>query len=159
VDLPYVVDYLRREAGARAVIATSSKFGWEDLCVQCICLYVDADATQSLAESAAAQPMLTIILEGELIHATTNMEAAARLVEPPGLNKLAMSERKTKLRGNSLKRVVRNMGPFTHGQSISLMGAETKGSAAIFLSPEDGAENRAYALTAYHSSLLRKHGS
>ena len=27
VDLPYVVDYLRQEAGARAVVATSSKFG------------------------------------------------------------------------------------------------------------------------------------
>jgi hypothetical protein len=45
VDLPYVVDYLRQEAGARTVIATSSRFGWENLCVQCICLYVDVDTT------------------------------------------------------------------------------------------------------------------
>jgi len=36
-----------------------------------------------------------------------------------------------------------------HGQSISLRGAETKGSVAVFLSPEDEAKNRAYALTAY----------
>jgi hypothetical protein len=27
VDLPYVVDYLKQEAGARTVIATSSRFG------------------------------------------------------------------------------------------------------------------------------------
>ena len=93
VGLPYVVDYVRQEAGTRAVIATSSGFGWEDLCVQCICLYVDADTMQSLAESAAVQPIPTIILEGKLIHATANMEAATRLVEPPGLDKLAISER------------------------------------------------------------------
>jgi hypothetical protein len=49
-DLQYVLDYLRQEASARAVIATSSLFGWENLYVQCICLYVDADATQSLVE-------------------------------------------------------------------------------------------------------------
>ena len=93
VDLSYVVDYLRQEAGARTVIATASRFGWENLCVQCICLYADADTTQSLAESAAVQPIPTIILEGKLIHATANMEAAIRLVEPPGLDKLAISER------------------------------------------------------------------
>jgi hypothetical protein len=150
MDLLYVVDYLRQEAGARAVVATSSRFGWEGLCVQCICLYVDADTTQSLAESAAAQPMLTIILEGELVHATTNMEAATQLLEPPGLDRLAISKRKYELRGNNLKRIVRNIGPFMHGQSISLLGAQTKGSVAVFLSPKDEAENRTYALTAYH---------
>jgi hypothetical protein len=152
VDLPYVVDYLRQEAGNRAVIAISSGFGWEDLCVQCICLYVDADTTQSLAESAAVQPIPTIILEGKLIHATANMEAATRLVEPPGLDKLAISKRKTNLRRSYRKavRIVRNIGPFMHGQSISLRGAETKGAVAVFLSPEDEAKNRAYALTAYH---------
>jgi hypothetical protein len=151
VDLPYVVDFLRQEAGARAVVATSSEFGWDDLCVQCICLYVDADTTQSLAESAAAQPIPTIIMEGKLKHATTNMEAATRLVEPPGLDRLAISKRKCMLRKHSSKtpHVVRNIGPFVHGQSISLMGAEAKGSVAVFLSPDE-AENRTYALTAYH---------
>jgi hypothetical protein len=148
-DLPYVVDYLRQETDARAVVATSSRFGWEDLCVQCICLYVDADTTQSLAELAAVQPIPTIILKGKLSHAT---EAAIRLVELPGLDELAISERKSILRRNRAKamRVVHNIRPFTHGQSISLKGEETKGSVAVFLSPEDEAENRAYALTACH---------
>jgi hypothetical protein len=152
VDLPYVVDYLRQEAGARAVVATSSGFGWEDLYVQCVSLYVDADTTQSLAESAAVQPTPTIILEGKLIHATTNMEAATQLVEGPDLDKLAISERKSILRQNWAKsrRVIHNIGPFMHGQSISLKGAETKGSVAVFLSPEDETEKRAYALTACH---------
>jgi hypothetical protein len=171
VDLPYVVDYLKQEAGARAVIATSSRFGWEDLCVQCICLYVDADTTQSLAELAAAQLMPTIILEGELIHATTSMEdvttsaedattstedattsmeKAIRSVAPPNLDGLEKSERKFRLRRTAAVRAVHKVRPFVHGQSISLMGAETKGSVAVFLSPEDEAENRAYALTAYN---------
>jgi hypothetical protein len=152
VDLQYVVNYLRQEAGARAVIATSSTFGWKDLCVQCICLYVDADTTQSLAKSAAAQPELTIIMEGELKHATANMDAANRLLEPQGLDRGAVSQRKSEIRTRRLQeqRVVRNIGPFVHGQSISLLGTETKGSVAVFLSLEDEAENQVYALTAYH---------
>ena len=84
VDLQYVADYLKQEDGARAVVATSSKFGWKDLCVQCICLYVDADTMQSLVESAAVQPIPTIILEGKLRHATANMEAITELLERPG---------------------------------------------------------------------------
>jgi hypothetical protein len=117
----------------------------------CICLYVDADTTQSLAEAAVAQPIPTIILEGKPRHATTNMEAVTRLLEPPDLDRLTISERRSKLRKNrrNAVRVVRNIGPFIHGQSISQIGAETKGSVAVFLSPEDEAENRAYALTAY----------
>jgi hypothetical protein len=122
VDLPYVVDYLRQEAGARAVIATSSTFGWKNLCVQCICLYVDADTTQSLAESAAAQPDLTIIMEGKLKHATANMEAATQLLEPSGLDWLAISRRKAEIRTNlpEERRVVYNIGPFVHGVSRQL---------------------------------------
>jgi len=152
VDPQYVVDYFRQEAGVRAVIATASRFGWEDLCVECICLYVDADNTQGLAESAAAQEKPTIILEGKLRQATENIEAATRLLEPPGLDKLAISARKSKLRRNRVVRAVRKVGPFLHGQSISLMGAETRGSVAVFLSPEDEAEGRTYALTAYHAA-------
>ena len=156
MDLQYVVDYLRQEAGARAVIATSSTFGWKNLYVQCICLYVDADTAQSLAESAAAQPDLTIIMEGKLKHATANMEAATQLLELSGLDRLAVSQRKAEIRENrpEERRVVYNIGPFVHGQSISLLGAETKGSVAVFLSPEDEAENQVYALTAYHVAPL-----
>jgi hypothetical protein len=173
VDLSYVVDYLRQETGARTVIATASKFGWENLWVQCICLYADADTTQSLAESAAIQSGLTIILEGKLRYATTNEEdattnegdattdeedeitneeAVARLLEPPDLSLLAISKRTFEIRRNYAKarRMVPKIGPFIHGQSISLLGAETKGSVAVFLSPEDETENRVYALTAYH---------
>jgi hypothetical protein len=152
VDLSYVVDYLTQEAGARTVITTASKFGWENLWVQCICLYADADTTQSLAESAAAQPDLTIIMEGKLKHATANMEAATQLLEPSGLDRLAVSQRKAEIRENrpEERRVVYNIGPFVHGQSISLLGAETKGSVAVFLSPKDETENQVYALTAYH---------
>jgi len=68
------------------------------MCVQCICLYVDADTTQGLVESVAAQPIPTIILEGKLRHATTNVEAATGLLEPPGLDQLAISEQKYNLR-------------------------------------------------------------
>jgi hypothetical protein len=154
VDLSYVVDYLRQEAGARTVIATASRFGWENLCVQCICLYADADTTQSLAESAVTQPGLTIILEGKLRHTTADMEAVTKLLEPPELKLdwLTTSERYSTLRSNRSKaqRVISKVGPFIHGQSISPLGTETKGSVAVFLSPEDEAENRVYALTAYH---------
>jgi hypothetical protein len=45
-------------------------------------------------------------------------------------------------------RAVYSIGGFTHGQSISLLGAET---IAVFLSLEDEADNRTYALTAYHA--------
>src|ERR1700733_1990473 len=152
MDLQYVVDYLRQEAGARAVVATPSRFGWENLSVQCICLYVDADTTQSLAESAAAQPELTIILKGKLRYTAADMEAVTELLEPSRLNWLEASKRYSKLRSNHSKaqRVISKIGPFIHGQSISLLGSETKGSVAVFLSPEDEAENQVYALTAYH---------
>jgi hypothetical protein len=152
MDLQYVVDYLRQEAGARAVVATSTRFGWENLSVQCICLYVDADTTQSLAESAAAQPELTIILKGKLRYTAADMEAVTELLEPSRLNWLEASKRYSKLRSNHSKaqRVISKIGPFIHGQSISLLGSETKGSVAVFLSPEDEAENQVYALTAYH---------
>ena len=36
-----------------------------------------------------------------------------------------------------------------HGQSVSLLGQESKGSVGVFLSPS-GAEEKIYALTAYH---------
>ena len=120
--------------------------------MQCICLYVDADITQDLEVSAASQQIPTIILTGKLTDATTNMEDANRLLKPPGLEKLEISKRNTKLRSTRMRamRVVQSIGPFKHGQSISLIGAEEKGSVAVFLSPQDETDNRTYALTAYH---------
>jgi hypothetical protein len=82
------------------------------------------------------------------------MEAVTELLERPELKLdwLTTSKRYSALRSNRLKaqRVISKIGPFIHGQSISLLGTETKGSVAVFLSPEGEAENRVYALTAYH---------
>ncbi|KAL1970737.1 hypothetical protein VTN77DRAFT_2571 [Rasamsonia byssochlamydoides] len=92
-DLQYVVDFLNNDDNARAVVATASRFGWEKLSVDCICLYVDADSTTNLATSVASRNALTIILKAEFRHAGDSMEAAKRLLEPPGLDRLAISER------------------------------------------------------------------
>src|SRR4051794_37025909 len=82
------------------------------------------------------------------------LEAVTELLERPELklDRLTTSKRYSAQRSNRLKtqRVVSKIGPFIHGQSISLLGTETKGSVAVFLSPEDEAENRVYTLTAYH---------
>jgi hypothetical protein len=68
VDLEYVHNFLREKADRAAVITTSSFFGWKDLCIPCICLYVDADeaATECLAGLAASQELPTIIWKGKL---------------------------------------------------------------------------------------------
>jgi hypothetical protein len=149
-DLQYVVDYLRQEAGARAVIATSSLYGWENVSIPCICLYVDADSTERLAESTVSQQLPTIITTGRLIDATANIDAATQLIAPPGLDKVAVSAREFELKKNRIERMIQSIGSFVHGQSISLMAAETKGSVAVFLSPDDDSEDQSYALTAYH---------
>jgi hypothetical protein len=36
VDLEYVPNFLREKADRSAVIATSSIFGWKDLCIPCM---------------------------------------------------------------------------------------------------------------------------
>lgn len=90
INLPYVVDYLHREIEARVVIATFCRFGWENLWVRCICLYVDAEATEYLAESASTQSIPTIIMRGTLRDATGRINAIAPLLEPPNLDKVAI---------------------------------------------------------------------
>ena len=131
-DLQYVVDYLRQEAGAHAVIATSSLYGWENVSIPCICLYVDADSTERLAESTVSQQLPTIITTGRLIDATANIDAATQLIAPPGLDKVAVSAREFELKKNRIERMIQSIGSFVHGQSISLMAAETKAQLLCF---------------------------
>jgi hypothetical protein len=92
----------------------------------------------------------TIILKGQLVDAAINIDTASQLIAPLHLDQLAISARKSMLRRNRAERITDNIGPFVHGQSISLMGAEMKGSVSVFLSSEDESEDQAYALTAYH---------
>jgi hypothetical protein len=53
------------------------------------------------------------------------------------------------LRKNPVVRAIEDVGPFMHGQSISLIGQETKGSVSVFLSLDED-EDEVWALTAYH---------
>ena len=83
------------------------------------------------------------------------MESAKRLLDPPGFDTMATSSRHYWLRKNTVPRAITGVRSFTHGQSISLCGIESKGSAGVFLSPDGQAEYGTYALTAYHVLLWK----
>jgi uncharacterized membrane protein YccC len=60
-------------------------------------------------------------------------ETARRLLEPPGLDAAAISERKYQLRKNREPlRNITNEALLQHGQSISLFAEESKGSVGVF---------------------------
>jgi hypothetical protein len=79
-----------------------------------------------------------------------NMEAAKPLLEPPGLDRVALSKRRYLLRENSFQRTIPCDGGFFRGQSISLLGKEEKDSVGVLLSPDGLEKGVQYALTAYH---------
>ncbi|QKX58014.1 uncharacterized protein TRUGW13939_05134 [Talaromyces rugulosus] len=150
-DLPYISDFLRGNGTARAVAATRCKFGWERLSVDCLCLYVDADDTTSLENSVTSLADLAMIRESKLCHTGDSLSEAQKLLAPTGITELALKERMYDLRQNRIRRVVRQDGNIYPGQSISLMGEESKGSVGVFLSPCGVDEHKVYALTAHHA--------
>lgn len=147
-DLQYVTDYLHENARARSVIATEFDFGWERAFVHCACLYVDGPK-DTLLQVATQQEIPTIVIEGQLSNLTLTDEAN-RLLRLPH-DKQEASERlavlKTTVANNS--RMVKDKGPFYHGQSISLTGSESRASAGAFLTADNNDEM--YALTAGHA--------
>jgi hypothetical protein len=149
-DLQYVVDYLANSPDARAVLATVSRFGWKNLSVDCVCLYVEADSMADLADVAGSRERLTVLVQAELRPLASSIEVAKEMVNPPGLDRLASSKRRFTLRKNPTPRAIDCIGPFHHGQSISVLGEDSKCSVAVFLSPEGPIENDTFALAAYH---------
>jgi hypothetical protein len=145
-----VVDFLKDTEDSRAVVGTASRFGWNELWVDCVCLYVDADSTTDLETSVASQGIPTIIVKVELRSINHSIETAKKLLGPPRLDRVAISKRRFGLRANAVQRAISNVGPFCHGQSISLLGRESKGSVSVFLSPDGLESDKVYALTAYH---------
>ncbi|KAJ5181127.1 hypothetical protein N7491_000681 [Penicillium cf. griseofulvum] len=148
-DLPYISDFLRGSKTARAVVATRCKFGWPQLSIDCICLYVDDDDTTGLDAFLASEKVPVVVMKAQFSHAMDDVSKAQQFLEPSGLNKLELSKRRCLLRKNPLPCAVQENGHISHGQSVSLMGQESKGSVGVFLSPS-GAEQKIYALTAYH---------
>lgn len=139
----------KSQNGSRSVVASNSKFAFPTLSVDCICLYVDADNIGDLAISVASSNTITIIVNANL-YALAGREVARELVEPPGLDKVELSERKWQLRKNIPQRSIRTVGPFKHGQSVSLFAAESKGSVSVFLTPDSPPINPVHGLAAYH---------
>ena len=119
-------------------MASASRFGFQTLSVDCICLYVDTDNIEDLAAVAATSSTTIVIVKAGLCNcALADMETARGLIERPGLDKVQLSERKWKLRQNRPQRCVTEVGPFQHGQSISLFTKESKGSVGVFLTPSE----------------------
>ncbi|KAN0068512.1 hypothetical protein V8E54_013236 [Elaphomyces granulatus] len=151
-DLQFVIEFLNANKDSRSVVVASSKFGWQTLSVDCVCLYVDADTITGLAVSVSSRNTTTIIANANVCPLTDTKESARELLEPPGLDKVALSERNFQLRKNrqQLVRWIDSVGPFKHGQSISLLARESKGSVSVFLSPNSPSISGVYGLTAYH---------
>lgn len=99
-----------------------------------------------LLQLAAQQETPTIAIEGQL----SNLSVTEDALQLPQDNEEA-SERLALLRRSlpNQLRVVEVEGPFRHGQSISLTGSESRGSAGVFLSADNG--DGVYALTAGHT--------
>ncbi|KAJ5962655.1 hypothetical protein N7501_007596 [Penicillium viridicatum] len=148
-DLSYISDFLRGSNTARAVVATRCKFGWPRLSIDCIYLYVDDDDTTSLDAFLASEKVPVVVTKAQFSHAMDDVPKAQQFLEPPGLNEFELSERRCLLRKSPLPRAVQEHGHISHGQSVSLMDQESKGSVGVFLSPS-GVEQKIYALTAYH---------
>ncbi|KAN0073241.1 hypothetical protein V8E54_008461 [Elaphomyces granulatus] len=97
------------------------------------------------------QESLTIVITGEISHCTANEDAAIALLNPADNDKLAISQRMTKLKSNPIPRVPEVIGPIFHGQSLSLFHEASKGSFGVYLTPLDkGLDEAVYALTAAH---------
>jgi 2-oxoacid dehydrogenase-like protein with E3 subunit-binding domain len=136
----FVTDFLLANDSSRSAVASASRFGFQTLSVDCICLYVDTDNIEDLAAVAASSSMTIVIVKADLCNCTlADMETARGLIERPGLglDKVQLSERKWQLRQNRPQRCVTEVGPFQHGQSISLFAKESKGSVAVFLTPSE----------------------
>lgn len=159
-DSVTIVNFMKQEVDARAVLATASLFGWESLSTQCNILYIDGKQSnqQSLARSFTGSEIPYIIIECELRDIVSGMEKAQELVSPPGMNKVDISRRGFTLRTNSPLRAPLSVSPFRHGQSISRKGEESKGSVGVFLTPTGGKEE-SYALTASHVIPVTDPGS
>lgn len=148
-----IASFLQSDQNARAVVATTSQFGWKGLSVTCTALFVEGQETskERMAElvTNADTNVPTIVIGCELSDIVYDIDEAYRLIEPPHMDYLEVSERKHTLRENIPIRAPRAVSNIFHGQSISSIDRETKGSVGLFLSSADGSEE-GYALTAGH---------
>lgn len=147
-NVDYIPDFLRGESTARAVIATRCQFGWPKLSIAATCLYIDAENLTNIEPSFTNQATPTVIIRAELKHAGDNATKATKLITQ-GLDVVESSKQKARLKMNKIPRLVQERGRLFHGQSISLINDESKGSIAVFLATPDN-ENGLYTLTAYH---------
>lgn len=143
----YIPAFLCSESTARGVIATRCQFGWPQISVPVTCLFIDSDKLGNLPSLASNQDIPVVIIRTELENLNDNVARASELIAADVDDIVERSQRKSRLRMNRTPRVAPEQGRLFHGQSISLKNEESKGSIAVFLST---AENKLYALTAYH---------
>ena len=153
-DFSYIMNFMNNEPNVRTVTVTTSLFGWPRLSTLAVILYVDGEAgrKQGLAESATNTCNIpAIVIEATHQDLVSEIEEANELLQPPGLDIKALSARRCALIKNQPIRVPWSVSNFCHGQSVSLISQETKGSVGVFLSPVDNHDQEeVYAVTACH---------
>lgn len=152
-DFSCITNFMNNEPDVCTVTVTTSSFGWPRLSTVVIILYVDgvAGGKQGLAESATnTYNIPAIVIEATHQDIISEIEEVNELLKPPGLDKVALSKRRhTQLKDPPI-RVPWSISNFCHGQSVSLINQETKGSVGVFLSPVDNHDHEVYAVTACH---------
>ena len=129
-DFSCITNFMNNEPDVCTVTVTTSSFGWPRLSTMVIILYVSSK-----------------------LHTKTllaRLRKANELLKPPGLDKVALSKSRHTLLKNPPIRIPWSVSNFYHGQSVSLINQETKGSVGVFLSPVDNHDQEVYALTACH---------
>ena len=148
VNVEYINHYLLSGKSKR-ILALQSFFGWSRLSTRCLCLYVEADEKADPTDLCAQQGLPVVLRTASFSSPAQATSLAKEIVESAGISGIERNERKFMLRKNALPHRIPNCGIIHHGQSVSLLGQEAKGSVGVFLSPSR-AEEKIYALTAYH---------
>ena len=148
VNVDYIAEYVR-SGRAKSILALQSFFGWSRLSIRCLCLYVEAEEEAHLTELCSQQELPVVLQTATFSSPAQDTARAKEILEPAAISGVERSERKFMLRKNALPHRIPDRGVMHHGQSVSLLGQESKGSVGVFLSPS-GTELKIYALTACH---------
>lgn len=148
MNVNYIAEYIS-SGKANCILASQSFFGWSRLSIHCLCLYVEADENADLIELCSEQELPVVLQTATFSSIAQDTTRAKEILEPAGISGVDRSERKFMLRKNALPHCIPDRGVMHHGQSVSLLGQESKGSVGVFLTPS-GAEEKIYALTACH---------
>lgn len=133
-DFSYITNFMDNDPNVRAVTVATSSLGWPHLSTLTVILYVDGEVggKQGLAESATNTCNIpAIVIESTHQDVISEIEEANELLKPPKLDVKALSVRRCDLIKNQPIRVSWSVSNFCHGQSVSLINQETKGSVGV----------------------------